>query len=321
MSSERRIPIGVFAYNRPENLRLALESLGRCDGYDDFDLHIYCDAPKTPKVAPSVRAARAVAREWVEVHGGRLIERERNLRFKNIVNGVTELCERHGRVVVVEDDLVVSPDFLTYMRRGLDKYEDEPKVWAVSGFMYPVEHECAADAFFLSIFLCWGWATWKRAWDSFTWEPEGWQELLADEGLRKRFDVGGSYAFSSMLKRAMEGSLETWDIQYYFIMFWSGGLSLVPRQSLTWNTGVGQGVHSAGGSRVDARVDFIHGRMNRSEFLKPRLGRASELPDRVELDDEAYRRLSKHLAMARPSLPWRALRRLLRCVGRIWHRI
>ncbi len=59
MDDRDRIPIGVFAYNRPENLRLALESLGRCDGYEEFDLHVFCDAPRTEKDAPGVEAARA----------------------------------------------------------------------------------------------------------------------------------------------------------------------------------------------------------------------------------------------------------------------
>ena len=184
-------PIAVFAYNRPSHLSSALESLSRNDRLSECNVVVYCDGPKTRQDVSPVAAARRVASEWASGHGGTVVERKENLGLaQSIVAGVSEQCEAAGRVIVVEDDLILAPRFVDYMLQALDRYEAEDRVYQVSGFMFPVDHPLEPDAFLLPLTTTWGWATWARAWKAFDWTAPGAASLetvtVPAEGLRSR---------------------------------------------------------------------------------------------------------------------------------------
>ena len=158
-------PIAVFVYNRPEHTRRALESLSRNPLAAESDLVIFSDAARKPEHQQDVGLVRALIRDVAGFRSVRIVERERNLGLaSSIEDGVGKLCDEQGKVIVVEDDLVVSPKFLSFMNRALERYRDEPRVMQVSGYMFPGTFNSSAEALFLPLISCWGWGTWKRAW-------------------------------------------------------------------------------------------------------------------------------------------------------------
>ncbi len=210
---QRKTPIALFVYNRPEHARLALESLSRCERLDECSLRIYCDGPNGGADAAGVATARAVAREWAERLGGEVVQRDTNLGLaRSIVTGVTDLCEQYDRVIVLEDDFELSPSFLGYMLDALDRYAAETGVYQISGYMFPVEHAQRPDAFFLPLTTTWGWATWARAWRIFDWDAADAVEKLRDPKLRRSFDLDGSYPYSSMLEQRLRNENDSWGI-------------------------------------------------------------------------------------------------------------
>ncbi|MBI5136923.1 MAG: glycosyltransferase [Nitrospirae bacterium] len=238
-------PIALFAYNRPDHLRRALESLARCDRLDECRLHIFCDGAKNPRGAEAVEATRRVAREWAPRLNAEVIEREANLGLaRSIAGTVTELCDRHGRVIVVEDDLVVSADFIDYMLQALDRYQDAEDVYQVSGYMFPVAHPEAPDAFLMPLTTTWGWATWKRAWDAFDWHATGAWKALSSRNARRKFDLGGAYGYTDILRDRLAGDNDSWGILWWWSVYRAGGLAVHPRRSLVWVGGFdGSGTH------------------------------------------------------------------------------
>ncbi len=289
-------PIAVFAHRRPRHLRLALEALARNPEYASLPLHIYCDAATADRDRPACEATRRVARAWVARHGGAIVERPRNFGFRNIIEGVTELCQAHGQVIVIEDDIIVSPDFLAYVLGSLDRYLEDPRVFLVSGYMYAAAHPPAPQLFFLPISLVWGWATWKRAWDHYEYHPDDWQQILADPQVRSRFNASDNFPFYRNLKETMSGEFDTWDTQWYYALFKAGGLGLHPYRSLVWNMGVEGGVH--GGGRADS-LDVQHpifaGDLQRRDLRRPRLRAPWSWP-RPEVDLDAWQRVQRALA-------------------------
>ena len=159
-------PVALFIYKRPEHARRTITSLQGCIGYAESPIFVFADGPAHARDLPAVQQTRALARSLL---GDRpvFLERDANLGVdRSVIEGVTQLCERFGSVVVVEDDLVVSPLFLQFLNRALQQYEDEPRVMQVSGHMFDVpELRHVDEAFFLPMTTSWGWATWKRAWD------------------------------------------------------------------------------------------------------------------------------------------------------------
>ena len=146
--------------------------------------------------------------------------------------------ESHGSVIVLEDDLVTSPFFLSYMNKALDKYRDSLDVASVHGYLYPINNMTnVPDAFFIKGADCWGWATWDRAWKIF--EPDG-EKLLAklkNSGRQREADFNGSYGYSTMLRDQIRGKNDSWAIRWYMSCFLQDKVTLYPKKSYVQNIG------------------------------------------------------------------------------------
>jgi hypothetical protein len=234
-------PIALFVYNRPEHTLQTLTELSKCKLIKESTLFIFSDGQKpeaTEKDTNRIREVRKIIRQQKWAGTVHLREQETNKGLaKSVVDGVTELCEKFGRVMVLEDDLLVSKSFLTYMNAALEKYKNEEKVYQISGYMFPVKHTIEKDAFFLPLITTWGWATWKRAWDCFDWNPAGALEKLKDKKIRKRFNLDGSYPYSEMLEARLNNKNQSWGILFWWAVFSRDGIVLHPRESLTCNIG------------------------------------------------------------------------------------
>ena len=116
---------------------------------------------------------RKILRRRAKSFSATIVERDTNFGLaKSIVDGVNSLCDEYGTVVVVEDDLEVSPDFLKFMSVALERYYDAEEVMQIAGHAIAPPSDLKNQAFFLPITTTWGWGTWKRAWNSFSWRPE-----------------------------------------------------------------------------------------------------------------------------------------------------
>lgn len=294
---QKTSPLVVFPYNRPQHLQLTLEALGRCVGYSECPLYIFCDAPKSAKDFIGTRAVQAVAHAWVGMHGGTVIERKENYGFRNITEGITEICAKYGRVIVIEEDIVVSPDFLTYMRLSLDKYESDSRVQLISGYILPDTQPPLPSTFFLPTPFIWGWGTWQRVWENYSWHPKGCEEFLKDSEKCYRFNYKNGRSFSDMLKRAITcnppGSY-TWDVQLAYTIFSQNGLALHPSHSLVWNTGMACGAHGQlKYPTVYGKDPLYHGKLEMDRFLQPGLEENWSFPSQVAVDEMAYDRISR----------------------------
>ena len=238
-------PIALFIYKRPDHTRRTIMQLQSCVGFDESPIYVFADGPRQSRDIPAIQATRSEARRLL---GDRAVfmERETNAGVDiSVIAGVTELCERYGRVVAVEDDLVVSRHFLEFLNAGLTKYENEPRLMQVCGHMFdvPILRD-SRDAVFLPMISSWGWATWKRAWDLYDPAAHGWTERLRDKRERKRFDLDGNFGYATMLSRQMRCAVPAWDIRWYYSLFVRDGLAVYPPQTLVLNEGFdGTGTH------------------------------------------------------------------------------
>lgn len=241
---EQWAPIALFVYKRPEHTRRTIRSLLACDGADRSRIHVFADGPRNEAEISAVSATRAVARELL---GSDCVFTEQaNNRglAESVIAGTTELCDRYGASIVVEDDLVLAPSFLRFLNEGLARYKDEPRVMQVSGYMFDVPALMdQREGMFLPFVTSWGWATWKRAWDLFDPFATGWRERLDDRTEARRFNLDGAYDYRRMLKRQMSGEIDSWAIRWYYSVFDHEGLALFPPRTLVSNEGHGRGTH------------------------------------------------------------------------------
>ena len=241
-------PIILFVYNRPEHVQKCITSLLANDLAKESDLYIYSDAPKNEEAQEAVLQVR----EYIHTIRGfkniTIVERERNWGLANsIIDGVTNLTQKYGKVIVLEDDLVVAPYFLQFMNDALEIYKDEPRVGHIQACDF-TQDATLPDTFLIKWTGSWGWATWERAWKHFN--PDG-KELLAEleqRGLTHTFDFNGKYGFTRMLRRQIEGKNNSWAIRWNATLFLKDMLSLNVGRSLVQNEGFdGSGTNCGGG--------------------------------------------------------------------------
>lgn len=246
-------PILLFVYNRPLHVRRSIESLLANKLAKESELYIFSDAAKDETAQSNVNEVRQFIHSikgFKEIH---YVERTENWGLaRNIIDGVTTLVNQYGRVIVLEDDLIVAPYFLQFMNDALETYKDEDNVCHIQACDF-TKDPILPDTFLIKWTGSWGWATWKRAWKLFN--PNG-QELL-DELIRRkltyRFDFNGKYGYTRMLRNQIKGKNNSWAIRWNASLFLADKLSLNVGKSLIQNEGFdGSGTNCGSGNLYDS---------------------------------------------------------------------
>ena len=241
-------PILLFVYNRPEHTRRCIESLTRNALAANSTLYIYADGAKDTTQQSAVDEVRSYLRTISGFKTVNLIERKENWGLaRNIIDGVTTQVNHYGKVIVLEDDLVVAPYFLQFMNDALETYKDEPKVGHIQACDF-TQDPSLPDTFLIKWTGSWGWATWERAWKHFNPDGKALLEELEQRKLTYTFDFNGKYGFTRMLRRQIEGKNNSWAIRWNASLFLKDILSLNVGRSLVQNEGFdGSGTNCGGG--------------------------------------------------------------------------
>lgn len=252
MSNEREVaPVILFTYNRPDHTKRTIEALAANELAEETELYIFSDAAKKETDAEKVQEIRDYANAVTGFKKVHLTARTENYGLaKNVIEGVTEIVNRYGKVIVMEDDLVTNRYFLRFMNDGLERYEKEKKVTGVTGYSFLDD----STDYEKESYLCgltgtsWSWATWADRWSSFDKDAKGWERLKEDAAYRKRFNYDNTYNFYQILKmQQQDAKTNSWAIRWYYTTFLQEGLILAPTRSLVGNDGWdGSGVHCGG---------------------------------------------------------------------------
>jgi hypothetical protein len=235
-----KAPIILFAFNRPEHTRRTLSALKQNHLADSSLLFIYIDGPKrdfTDEQIQKINAVKEVAKEEQWCSEVKIIESKTNKGLAvSIMEGVTQIVNNFGRVIVLEDDLVSDKWFLKFMTDALTVYENEDEVVSVTGYIYPV-NKPLPNNFFLKGTDCWGWATWKRGWDIFENDGNKLLTELETKKLTSDFDFYDSYPYVQMLRDQIANKNNSWSILWCASAYLKNKYTLYPGHSLIQNIG------------------------------------------------------------------------------------
>ncbi len=239
-------PIALFTYNRADKTKRVVESLLQNQEAKDSDLFIFSDGPKTEAKAAGVKENRKFIHTISGFKNITIIERDRNWGLANsLIAGITDVINQYGKVIVVEDDLILSPYFLKFMNDGLEKYEDDDTVGTICGYVFPFQ-KSLPDTFFLYFMHPWGWATWKRSWNLLDTDTK---RLLRKMRFKtKKFNLGGNCGSYGNLYCQKVGLVDSWYIRFYASLFLNKKLNLFPGKTMVTNSGLdGSGTHCGKG--------------------------------------------------------------------------
>jgi hypothetical protein len=235
-------PIVLFTFNRPIHTQNVLNSLAICNEAKDSILYVFCDGAKenVDKIGLSkIQEVRKIVNAENRFKQVIVTIQEKNKGLANsIIDGVTEIVNKYGKIIVLEDDLVVSKGFLKYMNQSLEMYEDEPRVGCIHAWNYYFKNvENNESTFFLKGADCWGWATWKRSWELFNPDASYLLNQIVSKNQEFEFNRKNTHQFVQMLKDQIEGTINSWAIRWHASLFCNNKFCLHPTSSLVKNIG------------------------------------------------------------------------------------
>lgn len=267
-------PVILFVYNRPEHTIKTIEALAKNALAKESSVFIFSDAAKNEDSSEKVQAVRGYIDSLKDEEYFKSItiskaKLNRGLA-KSVIEGVSEIINEYGKVIVLEDDLISTPDFLTYMNDALNYYSDLDKVWSISGYNIPIEiPEDYKDEVYHSFRGCsWGWATWKNRWNQVDWEVKDYEKFKRSRHLRTHFNLGGR-DLAYMLDDQMKGLIDSWAIRWCYSQSKKNLFTIYPVKSRIKNIGLdGTGTHSGITTSYDVEIDNS---ISRCKFSDPEL--------------------------------------------------
>ena len=193
-------PIVLFTYNRPWHTEQTLNALMQNKLASKSTLFIYCDGPKeniNEESFRNINKVRKIVRKNKWCKKVNILESDLNKGLAtSIKNGVTDIIQEHGKVIVMEDDLLTSPAFLSYMNKALSHYESRKAVFSISAYCLPPNKLLIPKDYKYDVYVSlrnssWGWATWRDRWDQVNWEVSLFNEMLANSNIKEAFNRGG----------------------------------------------------------------------------------------------------------------------------------
>jgi hypothetical protein len=240
-----KVAIAVFCCDRPLHLENLISSLYPIGGLDSQSVHFFCDKYRSSDRASDWGDTQRLIQKTISCYGGNAFFSDENQGLaRSISSGVSKILESYDAVIVLEDDLILNSHFIDYQMTALEKYKNCMEVYQISGFSLKISPPHINACYFLPSVSTWGWATWRRAWKSFSVENIR-SECPAIPFLeRQAFDYFGAYTYSQMLESSIAGRNNSWGVLWNWHVFKNRGLVLYPPKSLVYNAGFdGSGVH------------------------------------------------------------------------------
>ena len=253
-------PVVLFVYKRYEHTEKVLKALNENLLANESELFIFCDGARSEKDREDVEKTRKIAAEFSENSAFKKVEvrmAEKNSGLAtSVINGVTEIINKYGNVIVLEDDLITTKDFLSYMNSALDFYEKNEKIWSISGFRFfdPEKLDYPHDVYMTYRGCSWGWATWKDRWEKVDWKVSDYASFRINPFKRRKFTVSGN-DMPGMLDCQMKGFISSWAIRWCYQQSKLSMYTVFPKYTKIQNIGTdGSGTHSGNNHSYDVTL-------------------------------------------------------------------
>lgn len=234
-------PICLFVYKRYDTTKLMLESLLACPECADSELYVFMDEARNDSEADDVEKVRAL---FDNLQGFKAIHpypaRMNKGMARSVIDGVTTVLQQHESIIVLEDDLVVAPDFMTFMNAAIETYKDREDIWSISGYTPELKETAQYDksgVFIVPRAQCWGWATWQDRWETVDWEVSDFNHLARHKKLRDKFNMGGNDLFRTLEMEHRE-RIESWAVRWAYAASKQNKWTVNPMESKVQNIGL-----------------------------------------------------------------------------------
>lgn len=251
-------PICLFTYNRLEETKQTIDALQNNQLALVSNLFIFSDGPKQDSDIEKVQAVRNYLNNIAGFHSITIFRSNSNKGLADsIIDGVSQIVAKHHKVIVLEDDLVTSKNFLTFMNQALDFYEQHDKIYSISGFTLdlPSLHNYTKHYYLGYRASSWGWGTWLNRWASVDWQIKTYQDFRWNVSQQLKFMRGGS-DMPRMLRNQVNNKIDSWAIRWCYNQFKRNQLTVFPSSSKVKSIGFGdEATHTKKTTRFFTKID------------------------------------------------------------------
>jgi len=251
-------PICLFTYNRLDETQQTVVALQQNLLVGESELFVFSDGSRNDQGKPKVQAVREFIHTIKGFKSVTIIESEINLGLANsIISGVSRMLEKYKNVIVLEDDLITSPNFMNFMNQGLDFYQHAQNVESISAYSLSLKDKSKA-VYFQTRPGSWGWATWKDRWNPDIFDKEKIKnEISSDVNVLNRFKRICGADMSKMLMGSVNNQNDSWYVRWAFDHYRNNKYSVFPTYSYIQNIGFSvAGTHCKGiNTYISAPVD------------------------------------------------------------------
>lgn len=257
-------PIVLFVYNRPWHTNEVLNALAKNQEASQSTIYIFSDGLKkeaNDETIRMVKETREIIKRENRFKFIHIVEQSCNKGLANsIIDGVNSIVNEHGKVIVLEDDIVCNKGFLKYMNEALNLYAVDENVGCVHAWNYDLDTNGQREStFFLKGADCWGWGTWKRAWNKFEKDGQFLLDSITTNNMQFEFNRKGTHTYTEMLKQQIEGKNDSWAIRWHASLFLANNYCLQPTTSIVKNIGLDKsGIHCGFSEISQNPIDIIN---------------------------------------------------------------
>ena len=253
-------PIVIFCYNRLDHLKKTINALSENILAIESELFIFSDSSKND--LEDTEKVREVRSYLNQIKGfKKIVVKESSSNeglAKSVILGVSQMFEQYEKLIIMEDDLVCTKDYLMFMNQGLNKYQDNKMIGSISGFTYPfqIPSNYQYEIFLANRASSWGWGTWKDRWEQTDWEVKDYPSFIKSDVEKKSFIKGGADLLPMLIKQ-QRGIINSWAVRWSFQHYRSKSYCLQPISSKInhiGNDGTGTNEHSLKGVLLSNRL-------------------------------------------------------------------
>jgi hypothetical protein len=232
-------PLVYVIFNRPDLTRISFDLVRKAR---PEVMYVAADAPRPDRPGEDrlTREARRIADEIDWDCDVRRYYAEENMGCgRRISSVITAALEDFESVIVLEDDCIPDPSFFAFCEQLLDRFRDDQRIMAISGDNFQKGRRRTDASYYFSKYPhCWGWATWRRAWQHFSLEIPQWPEFRDSGGLHAYCDSPGELEhWTWQFDQVHQGNIDTWAFPWMLCCWLQHGLTVLPSVNLVSNLG------------------------------------------------------------------------------------
>jgi len=233
----------IIAFNRPESVKQVFESVRKAK---PPRLYISVDAPRPNKGMEETLLCDQVKAvfdgvDW-ECQVFKLYH-ELNQGCKlGPVNAINWFFQHEEFGIILEDDIVPLDSFYNYCEELLIKYKDDNRIGLIGGSNLTSNMYEAKESYVFSYYThIWGWATWRRAWETYDIKMVNWARYRKTNFVDSKTDGTSFFGkfWTQFFDHAYGYDVDAWDYQWLYSCWNNNLLTIVPRHSLIRNIGFG----------------------------------------------------------------------------------